>query len=79
MGSSCDNDQLVDTIEHIVHVSAALAHVCYALSSKSERNSQMFVRWRRRCVSNIFQSLAQLIQDEHTEWMVILSGNSIIH
>ena len=61
MGSGCDTNQLmVDTIVNIVHVSAALSHVCYALSSQSERNSRIFVRRRRRCVSDIFSELGPI-------------------
>ena len=61
MGSGCDTDQLmVDTIVNIVHVSAALSHVYYALSSESERNSRIFVRRRRGYVSDIFSELGPI-------------------
>ena len=44
MGSGCDTDTVMDdTIVNIVHVSAALSHVCYTLFSESERDSRISV------------------------------------
>ena len=61
MGKGCDADTVLDdTIVNIVHVSAALSHLCYSLFSESERVSRIFVRRRRRCVSDIFSELGQI-------------------
>lgn len=68
MGSGYDTDKLVvDTMVNITHVSAALSHVCYALFSESERNIRIVDQRNRRCVSDIFSELGQLIQNKHTK------------